>query len=466
MRSNDLNAIIPNKLYLGNLRAARSSRSLAEHRITHILSVCDDPIPAEVPQSGFHHMRISVEDVDYADLLIHFPSTCLFIDHVVRGRGTILVHDVLGLSRSAAVVAAYPMVLFALCAVSLLSFWSPFVRALTKVPPYAGRTIFSPPSNYLVPRTLYARTVLIPQDGADQNVLLAIWENYSPEPPHVWFPIFRSVDLGQTWAPLSNVTDTQNNWGLRYQPFLYELPEAIGNFPAGTILCAGNSIPTNLSNTQINVYASLNKGRTWKFVSHVAAGGEAVPDNGLTPVWEPFIMTFNHQLVLYYSDQRDPLHGQKLRHAHQVTTNLLTWGAVVDDVAYPTFSDRPGMTTIAQLPNGQYIITYEYGGTGGFGIYYRLSNSPLTFNGATGLVIRATTGEVPTSSPNVVWTAHGGVNALAAPGSPWTYVLANGTRSYAREVRVLPSNNQIMLTGGGTLGGSTNSVTGTILQLA
>ncbi|KAJ7167843.1 phosphatases II [Mycena filopes] len=110
MRSNDLDAIIPNKLYLGNLRAARSTRSLAEHRITHVLSVCDDPIPAEVPHSGFHHMRISVEDVDYADLLIHLPSACRFIDQVVRGRGAILVHDVqasTGLSRSAAVVAAY-----------------------------------------------------------------------------------------------------------------------------------------------------------------------------------------------------------------------------------------------------------------------------------------------------------------------------------------------------------------------
>ncbi|KAJ7028446.1 BNR/Asp-box repeat protein [Mycena alexandri] len=366
-------------------------------------------------------------------------------------------------------------------AVSLLVlFWRAHVGALTTVPPYAGRTIFSPPSSYLVPRTLYARTVLIPQDGADQNVLLATWENYSPEPPHVWFSIFRSVDLGQTWSPLSNVTDTQNGWGMRYQPFLYGLTEAIGSFPAGTILCAGNSIPTNLSNTQIDVYASLDKGRTWKFASHVAAGGEAEPDNGLTPVWEPFIMTFNHQLVLFYSDQRDPLHGQKL--SHQVTTNLLSWGAVVTDVAYPTFADRPGMTTIAQLPNQQYIITYEYGGTGGFGIYYRLSSSPLTFNGATGLVIQAVTGETPTSSPNVAWTAHGGVNgtiivsanshvgvfvntALAAPGSPWTYVVANGTRSYAREVRILPTNNQIMLTGGGTLGGATNSVTGTILQL-
>ncbi|KAJ7697816.1 BNR/Asp-box repeat protein [Mycena rosella] len=351
----------------------------------------------------------------------------------------------------------------------LLLLWSAAVSALTSVSPYTGVSIFKPPSSYIVPRTLYARTVLLPQDGTDQNVLLATWENYSPEPP-------------LTWTPFSNVMDTQNGWGMRYQPFLYELTEAIGAFPAGTILCAGNSIPTNLSNTQIDVYASLNKGRTWQFVSHVAAGGLAEPTNGDTPVWEPFIMTFNHQIVIYYSDQRDPLHGQKL--VHQVTSDLRTWGAVVDDVAYDAFAARPGMTTIALLPNGQYIITYEYCNSpqGGCVVTYRLASSPLTFNAAApGTFLVATTGEVPTSSPNVAWTPTGGANgtiivsanshtgvfvnkALGAAGG-WTYVQTNATRSYAREVRVLPTTSQIMLTGGGSLGGTTNAVTGTILQL-
>ncbi|KAF8205211.1 protein-tyrosine phosphatase-like protein [Mycena galopus ATCC 62051] len=99
--------IIDNKLYLGNLDAARSTRSLTDLRITHILSVCAELIPAEHPHSGIRHMRISVEDVDYADLLIHFPSACQFIDNAIRSGGIVLVHD--GVSRSAAVVAAYLM---------------------------------------------------------------------------------------------------------------------------------------------------------------------------------------------------------------------------------------------------------------------------------------------------------------------------------------------------------------------
>lgn len=87
--------------------AARSTRSLTENRITHILSVCTDPIPAEVPESGICHLRIPVEDVDYADLLIQMPTACRFIEQSLRSGGVVLVHCGQGLSRSPAIVAAY-----------------------------------------------------------------------------------------------------------------------------------------------------------------------------------------------------------------------------------------------------------------------------------------------------------------------------------------------------------------------
>jgi dual specificity phosphatase 12 len=105
----NVNAIIEGKLYLGNLNAARSSRSLSERRITHILSVCSDPIPGELPESGMTHMRIPIEDVDYADILIWLPSAVRFIHKALSEHGIVLVHCVQGLSRSATVVAAYLM---------------------------------------------------------------------------------------------------------------------------------------------------------------------------------------------------------------------------------------------------------------------------------------------------------------------------------------------------------------------
>ena len=39
-----------------------------------------------------------------------------------------------------------------------------------------------------------------------------------------------------------------------------ELSRDIGNFKKGTILLAGNSIPRDLSTTQIDLYASTDKG--------------------------------------------------------------------------------------------------------------------------------------------------------------------------------------------------------------
>ncbi|KAL1675402.1 protein-tyrosine phosphatase-like protein [Schizophyllum commune] len=105
----NVNAVIPDRLLLGNLSAARSTRTLGENRITHIISVCNDAIPAESPASGISHYRIPVEDRDYDDLLIWLPTACQFIDNALRSGGVVLVHCGQGLSRSATVVAAYLM---------------------------------------------------------------------------------------------------------------------------------------------------------------------------------------------------------------------------------------------------------------------------------------------------------------------------------------------------------------------
>lgn len=51
-----------------------------------------------------------------------------------------------------------------------------------------------------------------------------------------------------------------NNWGERYQPFLYQLDQSLGDYAAGSILLAGNSIPEDLSLTQLDLYASTDEG--------------------------------------------------------------------------------------------------------------------------------------------------------------------------------------------------------------
>lgn len=304
-------------------------------------------------------------------------------------------------------------------------------------------------------------------------------ENYSPEPPAVYFPIYRSQDKGLSWTPLSNVTDQVNGWGLRYQPFLYLLPQAIGALPAGTILCAGNSIPTDLSQTKLDLYASTDDGATWFFVSSFAAGGEASPTNGVTPVWEPFLMVYEKQLVAYYSTQADTAYGQKL--AHKVSTDGVKWGDEVNDVAQASYADRPGMTTVAgPLPNGDWILTYEYcGGSNGCAIYYRLSSDPLAFDTATDQ--RLVVGETrPSSSPYVVWSPSGGangtivvtansntqvfVNTALGEATAWQLLDTPQTGAYSRHLRIMDNPDNLLILSAGFLN-SDNWVTLSVMKL-
>lgn len=346
---------------------------------------------------------------------------------------------------------------------------SPLVLAVGPI--FSNVTIFQPPVNYTDPQVLYARTTIL-----DDGTLLATWENYSPEPPLVYFPIYRSTDGGLTWKEISRVTDQVKNWGLRYQPDLFVLPQRIGRFPAGTVLLSGSAIPTDLSFTQIELYASRDRGHTWHFVSHVAAGGEARPINGLTPVWEPYMFVYANQLIIYYSDQRDPDHGQKL--VHQVSRDLVNWGPVVDDVAYPTYTDRPGMPIVTKLPNGKYFYVYEYGGAPElsprytFPLHYRISANPLQFSSAPDFALVTVEGTRPISSPFVVWSPVGGVNGTIIVSSGtheniyinralgeglWQTVATKESRSYTRHLRVMPDVNHLLIIGGGHLPPSTTN---------
>lgn len=52
-------------------------------------------------------MVIPVQDSEYEDLLIHLPNACLFIETALSRNGKVLVHCVMGVSRSATVICAY-----------------------------------------------------------------------------------------------------------------------------------------------------------------------------------------------------------------------------------------------------------------------------------------------------------------------------------------------------------------------
>ncbi|GAB0134179.1 hypothetical protein EsDP_00002561 [Epichloe bromicola] len=347
------------------------------------------------------------------------------------------------------------------------------------------RPIFNPPADYPTPRTLYGRTVQL-HDGT----LLATWENHSPEPPMAYLLIYRSKDKGTTWEPYSKVTDQVNGWGLRYQPFLYVLPRRIGSFHQGTVLLAGTSSPWDHAATKIDLYASRDGGRTWSFASSVARGGRAYPVNGETPVWEPFLMVHGRELICYYSDQRDRAYGQKL--VHQGSHDGLSWGPVVNDVTgREDAGERPGMATVAALPGGKWIMTFEYGGGSNphpepargdgwwFPVYYRVADSPLEFASAPDQLLNVHR-TVPTSSPYVAWSPAGGANGtiVVTAGSTsgiyintrlghaasWEFRPTPQSAAYSRQVMVMNDPDWIHIISAGYLNAN-NRVTNSVVKL-
>ncbi|MFT8401814.1 MAG: sialidase family protein [Lentilactobacillus diolivorans] len=295
--------------------------------------------------------------------------------------------------------------------------------------------------------------------------LYATAEHYVTGTPS--FPIFESQDNGRSWQHISNVVDTQNGWGMRYQPNLYELPEKIGTMPAGTLICAGNSIPDDLSRTKIDLYQSDNHAQSWQYLSTVVQGGMASV-KGQKPVWEPFVTVIDHRLVCFFSDERDKIaHSQKI--AHKTTTDGIHWGAEIDDVAVANPQARPGMAIVAQMTNGKYIMTFE-----------------IVVEGAVVVDGERNRSNYKISDDGLHWRPEDAGREFALGGSPYVTILGDGTLvanstgseiylntkngegnwqkvstdvpgAYSRSLTALP-NNQLLIIGAGSYAGPTEAV--------
>ena len=165
---------------------------------------------------------------------------------------------------------------------------------------------------------------------------------------------------------------------------------------------------------------------------------------------------------------------------HQSSTDLKSWGSVVNDVAYGNYTERPGMITMAQVGNGQWITTFELAFpqedaiNSPYAVHYKLASSPLEFGAAEPMLLRpqgVDNAHLPSAGPYVVWTPAGGVNGTVvvsdstydelylntANGDPsaWQKVGSQGHGvGYTRNLRVMPGNGgkTVLLTNGGMYG--------------
>ncbi|GAA3621466.1 hypothetical protein GCM10022419_128900 [Nonomuraea rosea] len=264
-------------------------------------------------------------------------------------------------------------------------------------------------------------------------------------------PVYKSDDDGTTWQWLSDVrapaymsSDSAyakytSNWA---SPYLYVLPQNVGNLTAGTLLLstvvtgedvyyteqkAANPswVPTNDGDRRdmaIALYSSTNQGASWNFLNVITTGGWQGGSAGaigqrvanantyrqVDPIWEPYLMVYGNQLVTYYSDENDftghntatgvltmrsdngtagDSHGQVIAHRTWNGSTTGAWSAPVLDVAGLTQSvggvnqiggGRPGMPNVVQTTDGRWMMTYEYFG-GGDNVRYKISSNPLNF---------------------------------------------------------------------------------------
>lgn len=295
------------------------------------------------------------------------------------------------------------------------------------------------------PCVLYPKSAQLPSGR-----IVATFEDSESAVVGQKMPIHVSDDYGSTWRKLTEIPapaemsdDPQyakytSNWT---NPYLYVMPETVGDLAEGTLLLANivsgddqyyneqkaadpSWTPSGDGDRQdlaLALYASTDEGQTWSLVNIIAEGGwqggsagakgrtsEANTYDQVDPLWEPFLMVYEGHLVAYYSDEQDYLsfdpetgipvidpdddtatdsQGQVLVHRTWDGTSA-GWSEPVIDV--PGYTQdmgngktqigggRPGMTTVAHTTDGKWMMTFEYFG-GGDDTKYKIADNPLEF---------------------------------------------------------------------------------------
>lgn len=282
--------------------------------------------------------------------------------------------------------------------------------------------LYSPPTGNVL--LAYSRVIRLAH-GAAAGTLLGTFEHSRTDGKPSAYVIRKSVDDGLSWTTAATVADGETGAGhpasTLYQPFLFELPTAMGNYPAGTLLMTGNVLPSG-GGPRFQLWRSTDAGTTWTFVTTYQRG-EATERRG---IWEPFLdVDGSGRLVCYFADERRAATAQSQVIAHLVSTDGGdTWSANPDgstrvapglvlDVASNVRGDRPGMPTVATLPDGRRVIAYELCEGGRRTCEIRVKSS--TDGGATwgsgaadtGTLVQTTDGRYAANSPYIVYSPKG-----------------------------------------------------------
>ncbi|KDR16390.1 dual specificity protein phosphatase 3 isoform X2 [Zootermopsis nevadensis] len=122
----DCDQVYPN-IYIGDVGAAKNKHYLRRIGITHVLNTAEGKGFGMVNTSkdyyrdtNIKYMGIQLLDLPVANISMHFEETAAFIENGVKRGGKVLVHCVMGMSRSSTCVLSYLMIKVGLTATEAL----------------------------------------------------------------------------------------------------------------------------------------------------------------------------------------------------------------------------------------------------------------------------------------------------------------------------------------------------------
>lgn len=279
------------------------------------------------------------------------------------------------------------------------------------------------PTDLVKEHLAYARVIRLSHSGSANGTLLGSFEHWTDGSPGIGF-VRRSTDDGKSWSTAATIQDPETGAGhpsdVFWQPFLYEFPRTIGGFPAGTLLLSAHLETQGGGVTNLELWRSTDHGTTWTYVGLVQRGGPSPAG-----IWEPFITDDGGQNLLYFfSDERQrDTHSQMLVHVVSADGGK-TWSAKADgstanppglvlDVSSSQQPDRPGMVTVAKMPDDSWAMTFEIcGGDNGCAVHFKKSTDHGqtwgTGPGDLGVRLQTTDGRSFSSSPYIAWSPAGG----------------------------------------------------------
>ncbi|MBR7741779.1 ricin-type beta-trefoil lectin domain protein [Phycicoccus sp. BSK3Z-2] len=283
----------------------------------------------------------------------------------------------------------------------------------------AGSVLYSPNlATYPSGTAGYPRAIRLDQDGSPNETMLATFARGAHNGPTT-MPVYRSTDGGGSWAQISSISSNTPGWDIE-APTLFEVPRSIPGLAAGTILAAGTAWQVGDYTAQkVEVFKSTNGGSSWTFLSNcTSTSGQ--PNGWGHGIWEPtFLVADNDALACFISDERPantPTNNQLIGH-YTSTDGGVTWGSTLtQDVAFPADNLlRPGMQTFAELPNGEFVMTYEMcrdatDPDDACEVYLKRSADGLNWGplGDRGTLVRTTDDRELLHTPYVAWVPGGG----------------------------------------------------------